>query len=64
MVGIHDQVDMYTARGGGDIIWGIHGEYPFACGDVHSSMILDEWLKMLTKKNPNDNYVSILFLYK
>ncbi len=23
MVGIHVQVDMYTERGGGDIIWGI-----------------------------------------
>jgi hypothetical protein len=45
MVGIHVQVDMYTDRGGGDIIWafwGIHGEYPFAGGDVQSSMILDE----------------------
>ena len=42
MVGIHVQVDMYTERGGGDIIWGIHGEYPFAGGDVQSSMILDE----------------------
>jgi hypothetical protein len=38
------QVDMYTERGGGDIIWGIrymvNGEYPFAGGDVQSSMIL------------------------
>jgi hypothetical protein len=41
MVGIHVQVDMYRERGGGDIIWGIHGEYPFAGGDVQSSMILD-----------------------
>ena len=54
MMGIHNvQVDMYTKRGGGDIIWGIHGEYPFAGGDVYtiqSSMILDEWMKMVTKK--------------
>ncbi len=41
---------MYTDRGGGDIIWGIHGEYPFAGGDVQSSMSLDEWMKMVTKK--------------
>ncbi len=64
MVGIHVQVDMYTERGGRDIIWGTHGEYLFTGGDVQSSMILDEWLKILTKKNPNDNHVSILFLYK
>ncbi len=24
----------YTDRGGGDIIWGTHGEYPFAGEDV------------------------------
>ncbi len=30
------QVDMYTERGGGDIIWDIHGEYPFAGGDVYN----------------------------
>ncbi len=41
------QVDMYRERGGGDIIWGIHGEYPFAGGDVQSSMILDEWILFL-----------------
>ncbi len=40
----------YTERGWGDIIWGIHGEYPFADGDVQSSMILDECMKMVTKK--------------
>ena len=40
MVGIHVQVDMYTERGGhgGDIIWGIHGEYPYAGGDVQSKL--------------------------
>ncbi len=54
----------YTERGGGDNIWGIHGEYPFAGGDECTIfMILDEWMKMVTKK-PNDNHVSILFLYK
>ncbi len=44
MVGIHVQVDMYTERGGGDIIWGklVHGEYPFAGGDVQFSMMLEE----------------------
>ncbi len=26
----------YTERGGGDIIWGIQGEYPFAGGDVYN----------------------------
>jgi hypothetical protein len=36
MVGIHVQVDMYTERGGGDFILGIHGEYPFAGGDVYN----------------------------
>ena len=36
MVGIHVQVDMYTERGVWDIIWGIHGEYPFAGGDVYN----------------------------
>jgi hypothetical protein len=34
MVGIHVQVE--KERGGGDIIWGIHGEYPFAGGDVYN----------------------------
>ena len=24
---------VYTERGGGDIIWGIHGEYPYAGGN-------------------------------
>ncbi len=41
----------------------MHGEYPFAGGDVQSSMILDEWMNIVTKKT-NDNHVSILFLYK
>jgi hypothetical protein len=26
----------YRERDGGDIIWGIHGEYPFAGGDVYN----------------------------
>jgi hypothetical protein len=26
--------------------------------------IVDEGMKMVTKKNPNDNHVSILFMYK
>jgi hypothetical protein len=42
MVGIHVQMDMYLERGGGDIIWVLHGEYPFAGEDVQSMMILDE----------------------
>ncbi len=25
--------NVYTERGGGDIIWGIHGEYPYADGN-------------------------------
>ena len=51
MMGIHNvQVDMYTERGGGDIIWGIHGEYPFAGGDAHSSIILHELMKRVSKK--------------
>ncbi len=41
----------YTERGGGDIIWGIQGKYPFAGGDV-SSMISDECMKLVTKKTP------------
>jgi hypothetical protein len=32
-LGIHVQVDMFTERRGGDIIWGIHGEYPYAGGN-------------------------------
>ncbi len=40
----------------------MHGEYPFAAVDVQSAMILDEWMNIVTKK-PNDNHVSILFLY-
>jgi hypothetical protein len=40
----------YTERGGGDINWGIQGEYPFADGDVQSSMILDKCMKLVTKK--------------
>jgi hypothetical protein len=40
----------YTERGGGDIIWGIQGKYPFADEDVQSSMILDECMKLVTKK--------------
>ncbi len=42
MVGIHVQVDMYTARGGGDIIWSIHGEYSFAGGDVDDFRWMNE----------------------
>jgi hypothetical protein len=34
MVGIHVQVDMHMERCGRDLIWGIHGEYSFAGGDV------------------------------
>jgi hypothetical protein len=33
---------MYSERGGGDIIWVLHGEYTFAGGEVQSTMILDE----------------------
>jgi hypothetical protein len=29
---------------------GVYGEYPFAVGDVQSSMILEEWMKMVTNK--------------
>ncbi len=42
MVHIHGGNPCTGGGGGGDIIWGIHGEYPFAGGDVQSSMILDE----------------------
>ena len=33
MVGIHVQVDMYTERGGRDIIGGTYGEYLYTGGD-------------------------------
>ena len=40
MVGIHVHctliVQVDKERGGGDMIWGIHGEYPFAGGDVYN----------------------------
>jgi hypothetical protein len=44
MMGIHNvQVDMYTERGHYlDSGVYVNGEYPFAGGDVQSSMILDE----------------------